>query len=168
MQNFIGLYEILMPWTLTVHSEMLPFSRNNQNIIMFGVPPNTLPLVMYKIIIYHWAILHYNMPFQTIAGRSNGIFWWFPALSEDKEKNCRIHQNYLVALTKIWKKSTKNVKCHFLYKLNVNTSQMWRWEFVSNRCKFHHQSLILPEQSSRKSEVNARGTHIKFYWQNWQ
>ena len=34
-------------WTLnallTVHSEMLPFSGNNRNIKMFGVPPNTLP-----------------------------------------------------------------------------------------------------------------------------
>ena len=34
-------------WTinalLTVRSEMLPFSENNQNIKMFGVPPNTLP-----------------------------------------------------------------------------------------------------------------------------
>ena len=34
-------------WTinalLTVHSEMLPFSENIQNIKMFRVPPNTLP-----------------------------------------------------------------------------------------------------------------------------
>ena len=29
---------------LTVRSEMLPFSGNNQNINMFGVPPNTLPI----------------------------------------------------------------------------------------------------------------------------
>ena len=28
---------------LTVRSEMLQFSGNNQNIQMFGVPPNTLP-----------------------------------------------------------------------------------------------------------------------------
>ena len=28
---------------LTVRSEMLPISGNNQNIKMFGVPPNTLP-----------------------------------------------------------------------------------------------------------------------------
>ena len=26
------------------------------------------------------------MPFQRIAGRSDGVFWWFPALSEDQEK----------------------------------------------------------------------------------
>ena len=90
-------------WTinalLTVHSDMLPFSINNQNIKMFGFPPNTLPYVMYMMIICHWTILHYNMPFQTIAGRSDGVFWWFPALSEDQEKKIRIHQYYLVALT---------------------------------------------------------------------
>ena len=78
-------------WTinalLTVCSEMLPFSGNNQNIKMFGVPRNILPWVMYIMIICHWTILHYNMPFQTIAGRSDGVFWWFPALSEDQERN---------------------------------------------------------------------------------
>ena len=26
------------------------------------------------------------MSFKTIAGRSDGVFWWFPALSEDQEK----------------------------------------------------------------------------------
>ena len=34
-------------WTiiamLTLRSQMLQFSRNNWNIKMFGVPPNTLP-----------------------------------------------------------------------------------------------------------------------------
>ena len=72
---------------LTVRSEMPPFSGNNQNIKMFGVPLNTLPYVMYIMIICHWAILRYNMSFQTISGRSDGVFWWFPALSEDQEKN---------------------------------------------------------------------------------
>ena len=38
------------------------------------------------MIICHEAILHYNMSFKTIAGRSDGVFWWFPALSEDQEK----------------------------------------------------------------------------------
>ena len=37
------------------------------------------------MIICHWAILHYNMSFKTIAGRSDGVFWWFPALSEDQK-----------------------------------------------------------------------------------
>ena len=39
------LYRVV--WTinalLTVRSEMLPFSGNNQNIKIFAVPPNTLP-----------------------------------------------------------------------------------------------------------------------------
>ena len=40
------------------------------------------------------------MSFKTIAGMSDGVFWWFPALSEDQEeKNSWIHQNYLVALS---------------------------------------------------------------------
>ena len=41
---------------LIVHSEILKFSRNNQYIKMFGVPPNTLPLLMYMVIICHWAL----------------------------------------------------------------------------------------------------------------
>ena len=36
------------------------------------------------MIICHGAILHYNMSFKTIAGRSDGVFWWFLALSEDQ------------------------------------------------------------------------------------
>ena len=90
-------------WTkhalLTIHSEMLPFSGNNQNIKNFGIPLNTLPsMVIYIMIICHWAISHYNMSFKTIVGRSDGVFWWFPVHSEDQEKNCCIYQNYLVAL----------------------------------------------------------------------
>ena len=53
---------------------------------------------MYIMIICHCAILHYHMSFKTIAWMSGGVFWWFPALSEDQEKICWIHQNYLVAL----------------------------------------------------------------------
>ena len=50
------------------------------------------------MIICHWAMLHYNMAFKTIAGRSDIVFWWFPALSEDQEK---FHHNYLVALNRL-------------------------------------------------------------------
>ena len=39
---------------------MLKLSRNNQNIKMFGVPRNTLPLVIYI------GILHYNMSFKQL------------------------------------------------------------------------------------------------------
>ena len=91
-------------WTinalLTVLSEMLPFSGNNQNIKMFGVPPNTLPYIVGyvyngKLTLGNIALI---MSFKTIVGRSHGVSWWFPALSEDQEKICWIHQNYLVAL----------------------------------------------------------------------
>ena len=33
-----------------------------------------------------------------ITGRFNGDFRWFAALSEDQEKVCVIHRNYIVAL----------------------------------------------------------------------
>ena len=78
-------------WTinalLIIRSEMVPFSENNQNIKMFGVPPK------------HFAIGYVhndNLPLGNIAlqyviqnytaGRSDGVFWWFPALSEDQEE----------------------------------------------------------------------------------
>ena len=97
-------------WTinalLTVRWKMRTFSGNiekNQNVRSHPPPPPPPPpeyfAIMYIMIICHWAILHYNMSFKTIAGRSDGVFWWFPALSEDQEeKNGWIHQNYLVAL----------------------------------------------------------------------
>ena len=48
---------------------------------------------MYIMIICHWAILYYNISFKTIAGRSDCVFWWFPALSEDQvKKKIRNHQ----------------------------------------------------------------------------
>ena len=68
---------------------------------------------MYIMIICHLAILHYNMSFKTIAGRSDGVFWWFPVLSEDREKNCWIHQNYLVA-------SNLTIALHFNLFPNLN------------------------------------------------
>ena len=33
---------------------------------MFGVPPNTLPLVIYIGIFCYWVLLHYNMSFKTL------------------------------------------------------------------------------------------------------
>ena len=58
----------------TVRFKMLPFSGNNQNIRMFGVPPNTLPYVMYIMRMCNCAIMHYNMSFKTIAWMSGGVF----------------------------------------------------------------------------------------------
>ena len=68
---------------LSVCSEMLKLSRNNQNNKMLGVPPNTLPLVIYIGIFCYWELLRYNMSVKTIAGGFNGAFWWFGPLSED-------------------------------------------------------------------------------------
>ena len=65
---------------------------------MFGVPPNTLPLVIYIGIFCYWVLLHYNLSFKTIAGGFNGAFWWYGPLSEDQEFLKQIYQNYLVAL----------------------------------------------------------------------
>ena len=63
---------------------------------MFGVPPNTLPLVIiyrdnilviYRDILLLGIITLYNVSFKTIAGGFNGAFWWYGPLSEDRE-NC--------------------------------------------------------------------------------
>ena len=51
---------------------------------MFGVPPNTLPLVIYIGIFCYWVLLDYNMSFKTIAGGFNGAFWWYGPRSEDQ------------------------------------------------------------------------------------
>ena len=69
-----------------VCSEMLKLSRNNPDIKMFGVSPNTLPLVMYIEIFCYWVLLHYNMSFNTISRGFNGAFWWYGPLSENVEK----------------------------------------------------------------------------------
>ena len=45
--SFVNAEFYRVVWTinalLTIRSEMLPISENNQNIKMFGVPANTLP-----------------------------------------------------------------------------------------------------------------------------
>ena len=82
------------------------------------------------MIICHLAILHYNMSFQTIAGRSDYV-WWFPALSEDQEKICRIHPNYLVALIFVL----------FNVKGEVSTDNNVDW--VSERKFFKPNNTIL-------------------------
>ena len=89
---------------------------------MFGVPPNTLPVVMCIRIFCYWVLYHYNMSFKTIFGGVNGAFWWFGVLSEDQEKNC------LVALSKETKKM-KNYSVFFLdWKiLGCETFQVFFW-----------------------------------------
>ena len=65
---------------------------------MFGVPPNTLPLVTYIGIFCYWVLVHYNMSFKTIAGGFNGAFRWYGPLPVERENFKQIYQNYLMAL----------------------------------------------------------------------
>ena len=95
-------------WTinalLTVRSEMLPFSGNNQNITLFGVPSEHFAIgyVHNDNVPLGNIALQYVIP-NIIAGRSDGVFWCFPALSKDQENFLlQIHQNYLVALKVEW------------------------------------------------------------------
>ena len=113
---------------------------------------------MYTMIICHWAILHYNMSFQTIPGRSDGVFRWFPALSEDQEKNCRIHQNYLVAFTlsdlachpQVWLKGLKMKSLRRCYPSSERMDQ-------SDACK-HYFGIRLCVRAKLVSEQS----HFKF------
>ena len=115
---------------------------------------------MYIMIICHWAILHliYNLSFQTIAGRSDGVFWWFPALSEDQEKICRIHQNYLVALILLsqlfsssfvfnlnfgFKREEHNIKNKYLYLLIIYWQDLFSHLLPSFSSSLTFQSSIL-------------------------
>ena len=75
MQNYICMNYYAL---LTVRFEMLPFSgRKKKKKISESDPPE------------HFAIGYVN---------SDNLPLGNPALSEDQEKICRIHQNYLVAL----------------------------------------------------------------------
>ena len=52
---------------------------------MLGVPPNTLPLVIYIGIFCYWVLLQYNMSFKTIAAGFSGAFCCYGPLSEDRD-----------------------------------------------------------------------------------
>ena len=83
------------------------------------------------MIICHCAILHYHMSFKTIAWMSGGVFWWFPALSEDQEKTCWIHQNYLAALTHFRYCTTPRLFSHDskVRNLKFNSKCAFEWLF---------------------------------------
>ena len=70
---------------LTIRSEMLPFSENNQNIKMFGVPPEHFAIGYVHNDDLPLGNIALQYVIQTIAGRFDGVFWWFPALAEDQE-----------------------------------------------------------------------------------
>ena len=69
MQNFIGLYETINA-LFTVRSEMLPFSENNQNIKIVRSPPEHFSIGY----VHNDNLPLGNIAFQTIAGRSDGVF----------------------------------------------------------------------------------------------
>ena len=119
---------------------MLKLSRNNQNINMLGVPPNTLPLVIY--IFCYWVLLHYNMSFKTIAGGFNGAFWWYGPLSENLEFLKQIYQNYLVALNP---NCIQWVYCHSAHPyLGI----IWDWEqYVACHRTYETRNILLTDMS---------------------
>ena len=73
-----------MPCQLLLRNAQI-VKRKKKKKKKFGVPPNTLPLVLYIGIFCYWVLLHYNMSFKTIASGFNGAFWWYCPLSEDQE-----------------------------------------------------------------------------------
>ena len=133
---------------------------------------------MYRMIICHWAILHYNLSFKTIAGRSDGVFWWFPALSEDQEKICRIHQNYLVALkpeylvlgdSSIFQKVQHSHSRHQktpsnLLRINSNNKLMVNkiWPLEGALYINRHNSMVRFSRASRK--CNFYAIFSKYWW----
>ena len=125
-----------------VCSEMLKLSRNNQNIKMFGVPPNTLPLVIYTGIFCYWVLLHHNMSFKTIAVGlmvlSNGMVHFLKIKIFFKTNLPKLSQLFEIAN-----------KFHFLWlfqawylhimgefiKLSLRKSKSTQWPRFSNRKK---------------------------------
>ena len=76
---------------------MLKLSRNNQNIKMFGVPPNTLPLVIYIRIFCYCVLLQH-----VIQNNCRWVWWCFlmewSTCWRSRFFLFLIYQNYLVAL----------------------------------------------------------------------
>ena len=84
----------------TVYFEMLPLSGNNQNIKMFGVPPEHFPIGYVHNDNLPLGNLHYNMSFKTFCRK---VWWCFLMNSctfwRSRFFLLQIYQNYLVALT---------------------------------------------------------------------
>ena len=105
------------------------------------------------MIICHWEILPYNMSFQTIAGRSDGVFWWFPALSEDQDKICRINQNYLVALRHKLKQT------YFCQNCNSISSSITSLKRTTSISKMTYDDSWKLLQLSDKMSIARGGEH---------
>ena len=95
-------------WTInalfTVRSEMLPFSGNNQKIKIVRSPPEHFAIGYVHNGNLRLGNIALQLSCQTIAGRSDSVFWWFPALSEDQDfflsnspkLSCGLNTNYSI------------------------------------------------------------------------
>ena len=135
---------------------------------------------MYIMTICHWAILHYNVSFQTIAGRSNTVFWWFNALSEDQEKNGWIHQNYLekehhyymkhfLLVTKnkktIWGGGGDRVKILKTREQNIihEAHNVDEWKYVRQMKTINHHWIQIKCWKKKKHNVCHHNTRVLRY-----
>ena len=155
MQNFIELYELLMPC-----------SQFAQKCFHFQEITKTSKCSESHRTLCQWYFAtgqYYNMSFKTIAQRFDGVFWWFPALSEDQErkKNCRIHQNYLVALIPNiilnWNSSYLNVirSIHFTVFCSVGIKS---YMSISSQIKDKHRI------SSQIKDKHRIRFYFQFIW----
>ena len=67
---------------------MLPFSGNNQNINIFGVPPEHFAIGYAHNDILPLGNIALQSSFKTIAGRSDGVFDDFLYFLKIEKKNC--------------------------------------------------------------------------------
>ena len=104
-------------WTikalLTIRSEMLPFSENNQNIKIFRVPPNTyIGYILYIMIICHWACIALQYVIQNICRKVwrcfifmiSCTFWRSrrKKLSNSPKLSCGLKKNAYVRIINLW------------------------------------------------------------------
>ena len=140
---------------------MLKLSRNNQNIKMFGVPPNTLPLVIYIGIFCYWVLLHYNMSFKTIAGGFSGAFWtlWstFWKLQQKKKNLPKLSCGFNHCL------GFKCLHFHVIHPLNKWESQ---WKF---KCDNKQHDCKIPQKLSFFCQVtNFSPVGLPLIWKRSQ
>ena len=111
---------------------------------------------MYIMIICHRTILHYNMSFKIIAGRSDGVFWWFSALSEDQEEK---------------KLNSPTLSCGFKQNL-IHVSWMWmipEYQCILNISKLFFSTLKWYEEvgpcctSSAESQKGINAVSLLFH-----
>ena len=104
---------------------------------------------MCIMIICHWAILHYNMSFKTIAGRSDGVFSWFAAFSEDQEKICM---------------NSPKLSCGFKHGQLSEKSETQTWIIAS--CSKKKESKIELHGKTWNTPVESKLTILNSF--NWR